>query len=323
MAEDQEQPNGNGRASISDVTVRRYLLCALEEPERLTLDERLVTDDEFAPRVSLAESELIDDYAGGRLNAAERGQFASKFLVTEQRRKALTLATALADFAEESRSTPARVGAAAQEKPSWHETFAVLLGLKRAPGFALAGAAVVLIIVASVWFVARQSRRLPTEVASNSPVQTPAPAASPQKITPPDVAAVAPSPDTKPQPKPTPSEPTVSPAVATFVLMPGALRGPGQMTRVAVPRGERDLLRLSLVLENPAPGPYLAELANANGQTVTVRKNLQPHANGHFKVTFEVPARLIQTDDYQVKLQRKSDGKFESVGRYYFRALPE
>ena|SRR5580765_2415900 len=320
MAEDRELSNGNDMSSISDETLKQYLLCALDERERLSLDERLLADDEFAQRVSLAESELIDDYAGGRLSADERERFARKFLVTEQRRKSVHLSTALAAFAE-SQSAPV-VSAAPPPKSSWRETFVGFFSLR--PGFALAGSAAILILIAGlVWLVGRQSRQSPNQLAGNPSAQTPAPRLSPQNLPSRAVAEVQTTPNVKPQTKPTPSEPTVSPAVASFVLMPGALRGPGQMTRVAVPRGERDILRLSLVLENPAPGPYLAELANANGQTVAVKKNLQPHSNGHVKVTFEVPARLIQTDDYQVKLQRKIDGKIESVGRYYFRALPE
>jgi hypothetical protein len=320
MAGDLEQVNENEMSSTSEETLKKYLLGELDQIERLSLDERLLADDEFAQRMSLAESELIDGYADGQLSDDERDKFANRFLITEQRRKALRLSSALKTLAESHNAAAVPVARAA--KSSWRETLAHLLGFIRAPAFAWAGAAAVLIMLAGlVWFIARQARLSPAQVAGNPTLQTPAPV--PQSGASPAVAAAPDTPNINPPLKTKPSEPAMSPAVASFVLMPGALRGPGQMTRVAVPRGERDILRLSLVLEQPAPGPYLAELANANGQTVTVKKNLQPHSNGHVKVTFEVPARLIQTDDYQVKLQRQSDGKIESVGRYYFRALPE
>ena len=318
MAEDRAQSSGNG--SVPDDVLRQYLLCVLGEEARLRLDERLLVDDEFAQRVSLAESELIDDYACGRLNAADRNQFARRFLVTDERRNALRLSTALNVFAESEPPLRNVVGVAKEAKPSWGDTFGAFFGFTRRPGFAFAGAAAVLLVVVGlIWFANRGSRQLqPTVARTESPAQS-----QPQTEPSPALASSQPTPDVKPQSKPTPPERNVSPAVATFVLLPGALRSGGSTTRIAVPRGEHDVVRLNLILENAGAGPYFAELANANGQTVMVKKDLKPHVNGQTKVTIEVPARLIQTDDYQVKLQRKTDGKLESVGRYYFRALPE
>jgi len=321
MAEDREQFSGNGSAVPDDV-LRQYLLCVLDADTRLRLDERLLVDDEFAQRLSLAESELIDDYTGGRLNAADRTQFVRRFLVTDERRNALRLSTALNAFAE-SESAPRSVAAAAKEsKPSWAESFATFFGFARRPGFAFAGAAAILLVVVGlIWLINRGAQQSQPRIATNPP-ENPA-QQQPQTEPSPALAYSQPSPDVKPQPKGSPPERSVSPAVATLVLLPGALRSSGNMARIAVPRGEQDVVRFNLILENAGDGPYLAELANANGQTVAVKKDLKPHVNGQTKITFEIPARLLQNDDYQVKLQRKTDGKVESVGRYYFRALQE
>jgi hypothetical protein len=190
--------------------------------------------------------------------------------------------------------------------------------LRPGPAWAAAGSfALLVLVLGAAWYLSRQPRQSETPVAHQPPVNAASPAATQN----PAVAQVSSPASPPPQLKPTPSEPPV--AVASFVLLPGALRGPGEMTRVAVPRGERAILRLSLVLENPAPGTYRAELANADGQTVTVRNYLKPRANGQTQIVFDVPARLIQTGDYQIKLARHTDGQLESVGRYYFRALPE
>jgi hypothetical protein len=319
VPENLDQVNANGLQSVSDDTLRQYLLCALGDDLRLQLDERLLADEEFAQRVSLAESELIDDYAAGRLNAADRSQFVARFLVTGERRNALRLSTALNDFTEMASAPRSLVAATKEAKPSWTETFSAMFGLRR-PGFAFAGAmAILLVLVGLTWFVIRVTRQTQPTIARN-PAENPG---QPQTEPSPALASSQPTPDVKPPSKTTPPERNVSPAVATFVLLPGALRSSGNMTRVAVPRGEQDVVRFNLILENPGDGPYLAELANANGQTVAVKKDLKPHVNGQIKITFEVPARLIQNDDYQIKLQRKTDGKLESVGRYYFRALPE
>jgi len=91
-----------------------------------------------------------------------------------------------------------------------------------------------------------------------------------------------------------------------------------------VPGGERDVVRLNLVLEDDGEGTYQAEVATAEGQKVIVRAGLKVVRNGQNKIVLTIPARLLHTRDYQVKLERqKSDGQTESVGRYYFRALPE
>ena len=96
------------------------------------------------------------------------------------------------------------------------------------------------------------------------------------------------------------------------------------MTRVVVPGGERDIVRLSLVLEDDGDGTYQAELATAEGQKVMVRSGLKAVRNGHNKIILSLAARLLHTRDYQIKLARqKSDGQTEPAGRYYFRALPE
>ncbi len=320
MPDNSKELDGNGLQSVSDATLRQYLLCAVDEKLRLGLDERLLVDDEFAQRVSLAESELIDDYAGSHLEPAQREQFTRKFLVTDERRNALRLATALTSF-EKFEPAPSVVAAAQEARPSWGEQLGAFFGLRN-PGLAFAGAAAILIIIVGlVWFISRGTRQNQDRIASNPPAET-QPQNLPQVESSPALATAQATPDIKPQSKPSP-ERNVSPAVATFVLLPGALRSSGNMTRIAVPRGEQDVVRLNLILENPGDGPYTAEVANANGQTLLVKKDLKPHINGQTKVTFDVPARLIQTDDYQVKLQRKTDGKLESVGRYYFRALPE
>ena len=107
------------------------------------------------------------------------------------------------------------------------------------------------------------------------------------------------------------------------MILPGTLRSGGETARVAVPRGDRDLVRISLVLENPEPATYRAELETADGQKVAVKEKLQIHKNGQSKVTFDVPARLLQNGDYQLRLSRVVDGETHSAGRYYFRALQQ
>lgn len=311
----------NSGPPVSDQTLRSYLLGSLPEDERLTIDEWLLSDDELAERVELAESVLTDDYAAGTLNQTERENFQSRFLVTEAREQNLRLSQGLCDY---TGARPAAVPAH-PETPSWSQRIADLFAFDSPRGWALAGSlAVLILLVGLAWFVAKQ-RQEGQSIAGRDPVPTksvesPSPGASPAQV----VAGARPSPNVAPNSSPTPSEPVVPPTIASFVLLPGATRSGGDMTRVAVPRGERDSVRLSLVLENPAEGPYRAEVTTAEGQTVQIRNNLTPTRNGHTKIVFSIPAQLLHTSDYQIKVTRqKPDGQSESVGRYYFRAQEE
>ncbi|MFY9621031.1 MAG: hypothetical protein WAQ99_14555 [Pyrinomonadaceae bacterium] len=315
MTDGFKQFETDGSENFSGERLRAYLLGELSGEERLRLDQRLLTDDDVAERVRLVEAQLIDEYVAGELDAPTAEVFHTKFLKTGARREQLRVTAALQDLA--SRSAVVVPVPRAAQKRSWREALAPFLTVKLRSPWVTAG--VFALVILGIGVIAYLGPQLPPpepQVAQHPSINaasTPANASSP--------AQVAQVPPPTPQLKPTPSEPPI--AVGAFVLMPGALRGPGETTRVAVPRGERAILRLILILENPAPGTYRVELANADGQTVTVRNHLKPRANGQTKIVVDVPARLIQTGDYQIKLARHTDGQLESVGRYYFRAVPE
>lgn len=298
---------------ISDEKLRLYLLGSLNADERLKVDERLLVDDEFAERVALLESVLTDDHAAGKPDPAERELFQSKFLVTDDRKQNLRLSAALRDYANAEAATVTQL----PERSSWSEKFAGLFALNSPRAWAFAGSfAALLLLVGVTWFILKRPQESPL-VAKNettNSTETVRPAKSAEQ-------PVAPNQQPSPAPNPSPSPETVPATVASFVLMPGALRSGGDMTRIAVPGGERDIVRLSLVVETPSEGTYQAELVTAEGQKVLVRPNLKITRNGHAKIVLTVAARLLHTRDYQIKLtQTKPDGQSESAGRYYFRA---
>lgn len=302
---------------VSDQELRSYLLGELPEQERLVFDQRLLADDGFAQKVRVAESQLIDEYVAGEFDPRTAQAFQTAFLRTEARRKQLRLAESLRDYAV--RTPAARPLSQVPKKQTWRERLAPFLTLPARSPWATAGAFALLILGITV--IAYLGPRLPKTSVQVAQQPSPSMSASPDPVSSPAVAQVQAPASPTPQAKATPSEPPI--AVASFVLMPGALRGYGEMARVAVPRGDRAVLRLSLILEEPGAGTYQAELANADGQTITVRKGLKPSRNGQTKIVVDLPARLVQSGDYQIKLGRQTDGGFESAGRYYFRALQE
>ena len=324
MDEQKEQLGKHESASVSDETIRLFLLGSLSEDERTKFDERLFVDDELEERVRLAECEIADDYAAERLSAQERELFNEKFMRTAERKQKLAVSQALRNYSSSHTAYKKNV-AEIENTPSRRGKFLSLFGFNRpALAFAVSFGALVL-LVGLVWLITRNSRdENESAIVRQETAPTPSPQISPQSATTP-----TPDPDSTTSPTPTPKatpspvEPTQTPLIATAVLMPGALRDGGNMPRLTLPKGGRDIVRLQLTLESNEVGTYRAELLTAEGQPVSIAGKLKvSNTNEAAKVIFDVPARLLKVGDYQVKLSRRAASRaIEGVGLYYFRAL--
>ena len=199
-----------------------------------------------------------------------------------------------------------------------------LFGLNRPALIFAVSAAALILFAAAVWFAANNLRGEagPPAVARRETQPAPTPQASER-----DEAPTAPEATTSPNPTPItapkPAAPSLPATVLRVPLAPGALRDGGEMARITPPRGGRAVLRLQLTLESDETGTYEAELLTAEGLHVSGARNLKARRSGSSVVlNFDVPARLLHPGDYQVKLDRRTGGQTESVGRYYFRASP-
>ena len=112
-------------------TIRKYLLGTLPQTRAERLEERLLTDDELAEKVSLIEDELIEDYARDALNPREREQFKNYFLVTPKRHQKLMTVRGLRNYALETAGAtvpaPRRPWYVAFLIPQWKPVAALLL----------------------------------------------------------------------------------------------------------------------------------------------------------------------------------------------------
>jgi hypothetical protein len=307
---EQTKQSGNNDSSFSDETIRFFLLSMLKDDEQKRLEVRLLTDDELEERVRLLELELTDDYALGRLSEKERESFEKFFLVTDERRQKFKVSKALQNYAAAQTASKKNALTETNAELSLREKILDLFSFNR-PAFVFATSfALLILFVGIVWFATKNLREQSEPIIAEKTTPTPKP--SPQTQT-------SPTPETTASPKPspktiqTPQEPSMPATIASFVLLPGAMRDGGEMARIKIPAGERDVVRLQLTLESDEKGIYHAELLTAEGMPVlaTNKKN----TNG--KVVFDIPARLLKVGDYQIKLSRNG----ESVGRYYFRAL--
>jgi hypothetical protein len=104
----------------------------------------------------------------------------------------------------------------------------------------------------------------------------------------------------------------------SIALMPGLSPQSGEMPFLNLPKGGQDVVRLQLALKPDQPGPYRAELLTLEGSSVVSTDALKP-TDVRAEIDFDVPARLLKTGNYQVKLSRVDGGSKGSVASYYFR----
>jgi hypothetical protein len=75
--------------------LRQYLLGDLPSESQKSLEERLLTDDEFYEELLMAEDDLVDQYLAGSLSGRQRDSFENRFLITPERWRKLNFASAL------------------------------------------------------------------------------------------------------------------------------------------------------------------------------------------------------------------------------------
>lgn len=84
-----------GKPVDDDQRLVDYLLGALPEDETGQLDERSITDGEFAWRLNAVENDLVDAYVRGELPPAARERFEVAYLSSQERREKVAFAEAL------------------------------------------------------------------------------------------------------------------------------------------------------------------------------------------------------------------------------------
>ncbi|HVG18873.1 MAG TPA: hypothetical protein VNI02_07445 [Blastocatellia bacterium] len=106
-------------------------------------------------------------------------------------------------------------------------------------------------------------------------------------------------------------------------LSPGLLRGAGEIRRVDI-TPDVSTVRLHLELVRDDYQSYRAVVQTGEGDEVYVADKLTPETLAAVRaVTFDLPAELLVSGDFQVKLSGTSAGGGpENVGKYYFRVAP-
>lgn len=330
-----EQRERAGQRPPSGDSLRRYLLGELPEPERERVEERLLSDDDLYERLLLAEDDLIDEYVSGALDDQDQERFGRRFLRVPELRQDVKSVTALRKYARE---TGPQVVKGDSPAPPRFSLFAWLKRFFTHPSVGVSFAAASLAAVMLIAWLAAQVSQLQRQVSELQARQTPAPQTDleaqlaaerlrneqlsaelrrQQEL----LAVKSHDPQTGvEQPQPTPvSSSTPQPGFQTviaFTLTPGAVRSTGELKKVVLSPLTREL-RIRLDLAEDSYRGYRAVLRTGSRE---VLPSQSLRAVGGKLVTFRIPARLLDENDYEIVLSGvTSSGELEIVDRYHFR----
>ena len=311
MVDNNDQVHGGGPGESSDETIRRFLLGGLSASEQPLFEQRLFTDDGLDARVRLAECDLADDYAFERLSAPERNLFEERFLLTSDRRQKLQVSKVLRD-----RFSSINATAKQSDKKTVADSLKDLFGFGRPLWRFAFGVLILAILLGTVWLVVKEPR-LARQIANRINPRRSTPANAPREVNHP-VNTSTPEHQTTPSPMPEHDQTASSLIATSIILIPEASPDSSKMLSVNLPKGEKEILRLQLALKPNPPGSYRAELLAIEGSSVFSADSLKPN-DSRTGIDFDVPARLLKTGNYQVKLSRVDGGAKGIAASYYFR----
>jgi hypothetical protein len=306
----------------------RYLLGELTEPEQTALEEKYFTDPQIFDQVVSAETELVDDYARGRLSPQMRQRFEQAYLAHTQRRERLRFAEALAARLDQVDASGVAAKQSIRVESWWARFSSLLLGEQRALAFSMM-LVVLFLTLGSVWLVFK-ARRAGQELAQTQAQQ----AAQEQRERQLQqqladertrnqelMAELEKARAEKPQTGPAPPE-SSAPAFVTLLLFASGIRGTetGSAPALTVPRGTQQV-HLQLNLKDNSYQRYQVELRAIGGQEIFSRRNLKPQATKTgARFVFSLLEAKFSTGDYMLTLKGVAqDGEVEDVSKSLFR----
>jgi hypothetical protein len=295
----------SGQAAF-DAATRRYALGALDDPESLLVEERLVTDPAAFDVLLAVADDLTEDYLDDALGADDRHRFETHFLAIPEHQDRLRVMRALRAKATAA-AVPARLSGRTR-------------GLATAAIIAIAASGAV-----GTWLAVSPAE--PTAPAVRSAVAPPMTAPSTVASTvpgPADAGAAAPS---DPPVAGGPVADTAGPAAQasapvaprTFQLRAGLTRSTGTLPRIAIP-DRATAIRLRLDASSPlAPGAYRAAIEDVDGGLIFAAL-VQRRAADATPLSLTVPADRLVRGDYRLVLTTPDEGGTpQTVATYPFR----
>lgn len=317
----------------NDKLAKRFLLGDVSESERAQIEDRLLADEDFFQELLIVEDDLIDAYVRDELSASERGLFEQGYPTSPSRRARIEFAkTLLASVSGKPASVVPAVITAHEREPArpvswWHTLFGGLFIRRPAFGFTMAAVVALLVVVlGGLWVLTERTRTpsAPQEAQVSPPINAPPMPVTPRETPSPQIAeAERPPSNSGKETTELPTRETpkrTAPVVATFTLLPGALRGESG-TRLVLPAGTTEA-RLRLGMEGEAYKKYRATLWTPEGRQVWSRGITNGSSPNSARLTLSLPANLLKNGDYVLSVSgANADGDWQSVADYSFRVV--
>jgi hypothetical protein len=288
--------------------MRQYLMGELSEQERNDLEEKYFNDNELFGELLDAEDQIIDDYHRGKLSLSERERVEQHFLALPERRREVKLAILFAQYLAERRASgppapnPAPGARSLINLPLFGPLFAWLRAPRSIPGWTLVAAALTLTL-GGVWVVMNTSR---------SQIQpAPGPAKQGEQANRARIEAELAILQTRPVP---------AKGAISFTLARGASRGQEEIKKIT-PGPETTVIEFTLDAGAENYASYQASLQKAYNESDGILiKQLEVKTTAAGKsVMVRLPATMLDTDDYQIKLEGISpQGAAYIIGKYLF-----
>jgi len=283
----------------------RFLLGEMPAEERAEFEDKYIKDTDLFHRVVELENDLIDRYAMGALTEPERKRLEQSFLADPERRKRLAFARAAGQLAGEEPTVCSPPGI----RPRWfHPSSAALVSIAFLLPVMLAG--ISWLLVANHQLNAelealrsRQAAAQQTEAALQQRVDN---------LTQELKARNQPSEQTAPVE-------TAGQTLMAFTLKSDALRSDTLIPRLVVP-ATTSSIALHLVFPADPFSSYELFVENANGTPVWHKDRAKSAlaAAGSKEIVARLPARLLKTGDYIVRIIAQSSHGTEDVAGYSF-----
>jgi len=315
----------------------RYLLGSLPEEQRLKVEGEFLSDDQRYERLLALENELFYDYAQNKLSPGEREQFEKQFLSSEENRKRVMIASALARKMSESASfETTEKSVADREQPRFWQSLKSYF-VTQGAAMRVSLAALAIMSLALIWLVvemvrlrnefnqtwaqlavqedrlrqrAQQERARADELNLKLEREKDENATLRQELS----KMQAQSGGQRARP----------PSVISLVLTPSIIRdqAPG-MKKYYLTQGAR-LLKLLLKLKGEVEyKSYQVTLLTAEGAERWSQDMLQAQRTGLGRyIELWLPNKTLTPGDYELRLKGyASDGTLEETGDYYYLSI--
>lgn len=316
---------------MTEESMVAYFLGKLSENESRDIEEACLSNEELFSQLQSVEESLIDAYVLRQMPAENRALFERNYLNTERRRKTIELASALRKMYRPDTIASTTPTPAGPVSTGW-SSLAIVHRAHRAAWASGIAAILLLVLTASLWSLWRGEKTpsLQAGGARTNPEAASLPSALPSpssvvSLGSPAVPGISPattaSPSLSPFPENAPdvtSQP--SPVFATFVLLPGGVRG-GDAGQVLKLSSATTTVRLQLILREKSALRYRAELQTPEGATVFRKPALTAKTEGSRSVVvLDLPVRTLESRHYLLVLFNADESNpDEPVAEYAFK----